>query len=63
MQNYSDLVEHLREQHLSEVLDTDICRPSQRTSRFKLVILLWIVIGGIAGLASALFGHAYHALP
>lgn len=62
MQNNLDLVAHLRQQHLASALDSDIAHASQRTSRFKLVLLLWAVIGAICGIVLALSSHSYGAL-
>lgn len=50
----SDLIEHLRNQHLTKVLDSDIMYPSQKTSRFMLLLLLWIVIAVVLGIVLAL---------
>lgn len=50
----SDLVEHLRKQHLAKALNSDIMYPSQKTSRFMLLLLLWIVIAVVLGIVLAL---------
>lgn len=50
----SDLVEHLRKQHLAKALNSDIMYPSQKTSRFMLLLFLWIVIAVVLGIVLAL---------